>query len=391
MAFIQFGLFAQSSNCRLLAQEGSSVENTIKRFSPNQLFRRSKSSGAENQQPTSSTGPSELRVIDRATARQNGNPKSLPIYSPAPTSDRGINERYASLSRVAESQIERASFQEPMQRSYATPQDQLNSTFPHEGIPFDYYSPYPRSYQPSLPVAPTPQRGLPPTTNHNFHYESETFADHQHNPYPNEHPGFHGNDQRIINPHALPEANQYPAANQPPHGQLPGGVQSLSDSRYGHGTGESMSYQLHDSNQQRHANHLRPPQSAIHGQGYLDYGPTLEGQRLRTHPVTATERALELLAENERLQETLARNRAAMENRNQDYLQLQTKLKFKEEELQLSQERVNELNAQVFQLSMHLDRAIQEKEAIEFRCNENLREIESKLDGVLIEQLRNRK
>jgi hypothetical protein len=63
----------------------------------------------------------------------------------------------------------------------------------------------------------------------------------------------------------------------------------------------------------------------------------------------------------------------------------------KDEDLRQAQNRIDELNRQVTRLTDELNHAIQQRDAIERKANEQLKSIEAVLDGVLMDALSERK
>lgn len=123
------------------------------------------------------------------------------------------------------------------------------------------------------------------------------------------------------------------------------------------------------------------------GQGYLQFGSSFHGSRLRAVNKSATEIALELQAENQQLRNIITRIEAEL-NLKQDHLeQCRENVKQRELELQNANQQIESLNARINQLKLDVQQAIQDKNQIEIETTEQLKQIEIMLDNVLMKQL----
>jgi chromosome segregation ATPase len=123
------------------------------------------------------------------------------------------------------------------------------------------------------------------------------------------------------------------------------------------------------------------------GRGYLQQGSELQGRRLSSNPQTATERALQLQDENTRLRAAIMRFELELKNRTSELAAARNSYRDQEEELVRAMNQVNELKRRQLQAEADLKVAIQEKENIKRRSDEQLKAIESTLDGVLLNSI----
>ncbi|HMP78758.1 MAG TPA: hypothetical protein PKD54_04860 [Pirellulaceae bacterium] len=126
------------------------------------------------------------------------------------------------------------------------------------------------------------------------------------------------------------------------------------------------------------------------GQGYLQYGSTFQGRQLNPQPATATERALEMMEENQRLRDALGRAHHELETRNKELEDARAASRRIGDELSQAIDRIRDLNHQLARLTKDLNLALEDRNAIERRANEQLRSIESMLDGILLETISDR-
>ncbi len=350
--------------------------------------------------------PKELRVIDRATARKMAEDQQRLQSHP----DRHHQNELESARRNRQwddpSWVQPAAYQSPAPRVYQTPAPQMNpydGPSPHSGPPlmpygmspglqtgppmgyaqdYPYGSGYGSGYGESLPIQPYNQppqldRGpvYPQATNEPYPSQPpyEMIDDRAGGPAP-EHPFANPNySMERARQESLGNANQNYAPQQPSRGQPPhysnhvGSPQSRPDQRY------------HE-----------PAHTWQGGQGYLQHGSMFQGSHLRGYPQTATEKALELQQENDQLKDAIERMESQLQTRVREIEETQVVLLQKDEELKAMMARTTELQNQVAQLTQERNAAVDERHTVERRCNEQLKGIESMLDGVLMNQLSNR-
>jgi hypothetical protein len=122
------------------------------------------------------------------------------------------------------------------------------------------------------------------------------------------------------------------------------------------------------------------------GRGYLEQGPTFQSHQQR-RPTTATERALGLQRENELLHDQVRRLREELATSNGKMAAAEASQVRKDEELKLAADRVTRLEHQVNKLIAERDRVVNERIAAEQQFSKQLKDIEDKLDGVLVNEL----
>jgi hypothetical protein len=357
----------------------------------------------ETSKPTGSSAtasrsnqPKELRVIDRDTARRNSEtgwqPGGLQVDQPAnmnPSRNLGDWPQTSRDAGTLPAARERNSH--PIQQAtYQTGQSKFYQTPPPNPTPYDiapvYGSPYSNPmnapvhaplysppYSPPVRAVETwslspeqvlvdprmelldDRRGLPSEEHPSF---NTRYFDSQNQPSATG--GNHRNwDNRSSNRR---QPNGEPFSTSP--------TSELDHRGHGHGIYESAQ-----------------PNAAYYGQGYLQQGTNLHGMRLQTRSLSATERALELQADNQYKEEVIQRLQADLEVRVREYEASQATIKRKEDELNMAMVRIEELRQQIMQLTEERNSAVQQRINLERQFNEQLKGIESMLDGVLLEQL----
>ncbi len=369
---------------RLQAQDFS-FRSAVEKLSPANLFKRSGKSESPALRPGSQ--PTELKVTGRATAQRMAGLR-VPDRE---ASTEPFDRRVSSAGTGYGGAVEPAAYQQPTPQVYSTPQpnEPMSSGYP---MGDQYNSPenYQRDY------APDGSGQSPMLEGSSGQYAPQSSA------WANPNAGLHGAvDQPIpreVQQRAFSNSAQgnslpgYPAPANPIRG--PASQQPEYNNQTVQNLARPMEYGsvIDPADQRQFANSHFP-----HGfesaneqagtRGYLQNGYDLHGRRLNRPAPLATERALELQDENERLRETIRRTQLELDNRTQDLVEARSAATVRDEELARSNNRVDALNAQLARLNNDLKLAIQENQDIQRRSDEQFRAIESTLDGVLMNSI----
>ncbi len=130
-----------------------------------------------------------------------------------------------------------------------------------------------------------------------------------------------------------------------------------------------------------------PTESHRTHNGFLEFGPTLSGGTLNPFPRTATDHALELKAQNDRLREAGVRKNQELADKNKSLERAQALINERDQQLADSRIRGNELEKQISRLSTQLKVAELEKANLKQRSDATLKSIESTLDAVLLQSI----
>jgi hypothetical protein len=386
-----------------LAAQEASWNQGAKQPSFSNFFRsREPDPTRESPKATGRSQPAELRVIDRQTARQMQGRSPAGSAHPAPQAasrrdsisaqgamNEGANGNTNLISqdanhpsiRQASHQIDQAT----ESRWYQTPAPQPSPYDPYYGHPYGYPPSNMQSNGPPLQfVNPRPQSMEAPAIDPRM----ELLDDRRGFPA-EEHPGFNPK----YSYHPPQGTSQRPLQHS--SGE-PGPPISTGNSVSGNQTnmlpavdGRPTSYDYESDGSALDQKWSDSRIGGGYGQGYLQDGANLHGFRLQNRPRTATESALNLQAQYQQSQNTIGRLQSELEVRNRDLDISQATIKRKEEELGAALIRIDELRAQVQQLTAERNEAVQQRITIEHRFNNQLKGIETMLDGVLLEQLTN--
>ena len=370
---------------RLPAQDFS-FRSAVEKLSPAKLFKRSGKSESPALRPGSQ--PTELKVIDRATAQRMAGLSASDREASTEPFDRGVRSARMGYGGA----VQPATYQQPAPQVYSTPQP---------------YEPMSSGYSMGDPVNNSPEN----------YYRGNAPNDFVQSPMLDGSSGQYSQPSAWANPNDGMREN----VDQP----FPSEAQrrSFSNSAQGHSlpdySAQENPIRAPAQQQQREYRDPTPPSQARsmeygtvsdpadqgqfassqfpHGfesayepagnRGYLQNGYSLQGRRLNPPAAFASDRALELLDENERLRETIRRTQLELDHRTQDLVEAQSAATVRNEELARSNNRVDALNAQLSRLNNDLKLAIQENQDIQRRADEQFRAIELTLDGVLLNSI----
>ncbi len=251
---------------------------------------------------------------------------------PLPTPLRVIDRPRAAAANQPNT-VETAAFQQPAPRVYRTP-----PTNPYA----QEYNPYDPAFQSNYPFPATPYQELPAPTEMMY----------------------------------LPPATMLPSDNS--SGQLP---PPREQSTLPSVLPQQPQWESLADGPQDPVQSSTPPL----GQGYLQHGTGFQGRRLNPQPITATERALELIDENQRLRDALGRAQRELEVRESELIDARTANQEVANELRQALQQVKELNRHLIRMASELNLAIEDRNNIERRANEQLQAIEAMLDSLLVD------
>jgi len=369
------------------------------------IFKRTTQAGDEGNDRTPA-GPAELKIIDRQTAARNAQSEPQSIggrpqggFSGAPTA--GTREvvpvgYYPQTGRaISTPQVEFSPYDAttppPQDKVFLGPAVLFPGVEPVPRLPLEstegYYDPrFPNGnlqeghFLPSVGLGGVaPYHTQPPHSGQAYHPPRSQFSDqtYQRSPQPPPYIPDHLPDQARTIP-----AAEHPALN-PAYHPAHRDQQNYAWS----GDGADLNPTFFDTFGQLGGGGT----GGGYGQGYLHAGSSFQGSRLRAANKTATEIALELKVENERLRDTITRTQAELGMQKNDLEQTRMALQQKELELDKSNEQISLLNNRIQDLRRDLQLAIEEKIEIEKETAAQLKQIETMLDNVLMNQLSDRK
>ncbi len=371
---------------RLQAQDFS-FRRAMEKLSPANLFKRSEKSESPALRPGSQ--PTELKVTDQATAQRMAGLRAPEREASTEPFDRGVSGAGMGYG----SAVQPATYQQPAPQVYSTPQpyEPMSDGYPmgHQvnnspenyragNVP-DGFVQLPMSDGSSGQYSPQPSAWANPHDGMRENVDQPFPSDGQRRSFSNSAQGHSSPDYSAQeNPIRAPAYQRQPEYRDPtPQSQA-----------------RSMEYGtvMHPADQGQFASSQFPygfdsSYEQAGNRGYLQNGYGLQGRRLNPPTEFASERALELRDENERLRETIRRTQLELDHRTQDLVEAQSAATVRNEELARSNNRVDALNAQLARLNNDLKLAIQENQDIQRRSDEQFRAIELTLDGVLLNSI----
>lgn len=314
--------------------------------------------------------PGQLKVIDRATARgiskpHLGNyPADSSSQANAPEHSHNSNSR--SLRPEGQAAVIHASYQPANQhieqRTYQSPSPNLH---PYD-VPPGFGSP--RFQNQDRPAYSTSNGSLSSRDQLAPKQDWELLDDSQGQP-PLEHPDNYTNNARHKFDSGRPEATD------------PGTASQLDDSSSDFEDPADFQDRQYESG----LNYFPSPSDS--GRGYLQGGANFHGARLQIPSVTATERAIELDQENEQLRTNLKRTRAQVAELTKNLESSKLSNQRKDDERKILADRTFQLRNQIEKLAQERDTAMRQRFEAEQRFNEQLKDVETMLDGVLVTEL----
>lgn len=378
-----------------LAQESASPTQPKGPFA--RLFRSAEASQlpATSAKSSGANRPQELRVIDRETAQrmnqtrsahlQAGSLRSQTLGSVDAQSDSTATTDYQPLQGIVDPEknaVQQTSYQSGQPKYYQTP---IPNPTPYDlapgyGNPYgNPYGNFPPPYSNNVPSSRPLETGPLPPEHVLVDPQMELMDDRPGLPS-EEHPSFNLN--YFDNQHRSPRSDQPPpwegySLYRPQMSNTPLESDRLPQMDY-----RNPASTLNFDNGSRRGGDLN-----AYGQGYLQEGSNLHGTRLQSRPISATARALTLQEENRRHAETIQKLQTEIESHKRQWQVSQAAVKSKEDELNMALVRIEELRNQIRQLTDERNSAVNQRIALERQYNEQLKGIETMLDGVLLEQL----
>ena len=335
--------------------------------------------------------PTELRVIDRETARRMAMQAhhSDHAYRPEPidSSVPDWQQPNREVNQNSQSEVQTTSYQQPQRRVYNTPPYNPNHVstdvfgYPTAANPLRYG----QSDQYAPDYVPHDQ-GMAPD-----HFQQPQYEQPQYQQFDSQEPQFQPNSQPL--PQYLPPPVQpenlrggsgliQPEVLPPTHNDQTHSTHAETKSAIGSISVDQVQPAVSESQE------FYPPAAVgLASQGYLQGGPVFHGRHLNASQLTATERAMRLLSENNRLKESTAQTHQELSAKTREIAKLQTIIEYKDEDQRQALDRIAALNREVTRLNNELSRQIELRLAMEKRMNDQLQSIESTLDSVLMKSM----
>ena len=373
---------------RLQAQDFS-FRSAVEKLSPANLFKRSGKSESPALRPGSQ--PTELKVIDRATAQRMAGLRAPDREASTEPFDRGVSSARMGYGGA----VQPATYQQPAPQVYSTPQpyEPMSSGYsmgdPVNNSPENYYrgnAPNGFVQSPMLDgssgqYSPQPSAWANPNDGMRENVDQPVPSDTQRRSFSNSAQGHslpdYSAQENSIRAPASQQQREYRDPTPPSQARSMEYGTVIDPADQGQFASSQFPYGFESSYEQ------------AGNRGYLPNGYSLQGRRLNPPAAFASERALELQDENERLRETIRRTQLELDHRTQDLVEAQSAATERNEELARSNNRVDALNAQLARLNSDLKLAIQENQDIQRRSDEQFRAIELTLDGVLLKSISN--
>ncbi len=363
------------------------TQPSAQKMSPGEWLRRTfKRTPSTPSGSNQSSKPMELKVIDRETARrlamEDNTARSSNGMQSQTNSDTFEREQLNANEHQKSSQhdVQAASYQQPQPRVYNSPPYNPNQVitdangYPSSANPlrFGQTGMNPQQYY-QEPFVAAPDAFQQPQ------FQQPQFQQPQFQQYPE--PQFQESevqtDRQLNGSGMIRPETQRPTQNfpiQPEPGASGMGMSAVP---------QNSALQEQFLNQEPH-----PPAEAGPGsRGYLQNGPVFHGRHLNASQQTATERAMFLQNENNRLRKSVDRKHQELLTKNRALEDSQLVVEQKNEELRQSLDRLAALNREVTRLNGELNRQIELRLSMEKRMNDQLQSIETMLDGVLLNSM----